>query len=76
MSPHEMRPDSTVETPGEPRDPCQHWRGTLRFQPQLQMRTSATAATAEECREALNNSHGEWTFMRPHERVPEVPVIT
>ena len=52
MSPQEMRPDSPVETPEEPRDPCQHWRGILRFQPQLQVRTSALAATREESREA------------------------
>ena len=31
MSPQEMRPDSPVETIQEPPDPCQHWRGTLRF---------------------------------------------
>ena len=42
----------------------------------LQMRTSAQAVTAEESREALCNSHGEWTFLRPQEQVPEVPVVT
>ena len=72
----ETRPDSPVETPEEPRDPCQHWRGTLRFRPQLQMSTSAPAAIAEESRETPCNSHGDWTFLRPHERVPEVPVVT
>ena len=76
MSPHESRPDSPVETPEEPRDPCWHWRGNLRFRPQLQMRTSAPAATAEESQEALPNSHGDWTLLRPHKQVPEVAVIT
>ena len=76
MSPHKTRTDSPVNTPEEPCGPCWHWRGILRFWPLFQMRTSATAVTAEECREALHNLHGDWTFMRPHERVPEVPVIT
>ena len=40
------------------------------------MRTSAPAATAEESREAPLNSHGDWTFLRPDERVPEVHVLT
>ena len=76
MSAYVMRPDSPVETPGEPRDPCQHWRGTLRFRPQLQMRTSAPAANGEESREDPRNSHGDWMFLRTQERVREVPVLT
>ena len=24
----------------------------------------------------LSNSHGDWTFLRPPERVPEVPVVS
>ena len=40
------------------------------------MQTSAKAATGEESREALHNSNGEWNFLRPHERVPEVPNVT
>ena len=27
----------------------------------------------EESREARSNSHGDWPFLRPPERVPEVP---
>ena len=69
MSPHETRPDSPVETPKESRDPCQHWRGNLCFQPQLNMRNSVPAAIAEESEEAPHNSHGDWTFLRPHELV-------
>ena len=70
MSPHQTRPDSTVETPEVPRVPCQHRRGTLRFRPQLQMRTSALVATAEVSREAPCNSHGHWTFLRPTREGP------
>ena len=31
-APTRMRTDSPGETPDEPQDPCQHWRGMLRFQ--------------------------------------------
>ena len=37
----ETKPDSPVDAPEEPRDPCQPWRGTLSFRPQQKMRTSA-----------------------------------
>ena len=40
------------------------------------MRTAAPEVTGEESREAPHNSHGDWTFLRQHERVPEVPVVT
>ena len=76
MSPHKMRPDSPVETPEEPRDPCQHCRGNLRLQPQLQMMTVAAAATGEGSQEAPHNSHGDWTFLRQQEQVPEFPIVT
>ena len=65
MSPHETRPDSPLETPKEPQDLCQERRGTLSFWPQLQMKTSAPVATAEESREAAGNPHGDWTFSGP-----------
>ena len=76
MSPHEMRPDSPVEMSEKPRDSCRHWRGNLSFWTQLQMRTLAPAATAEESPEAPRNSHGNWTFLKPHEQVTDVPVET
>ena len=65
MSPHETRPDSTVENPEEPQHPCNQGRGTLRFRPQLQMRISAPEMAAEESLEALRNSLGDWTFLKP-----------
>ena len=34
------------------------------------------APTGEESREAPCNSHGDLPFLRPHERVPEVPIVT
>ena len=30
----------------------------------------------EESREAPRNSHGDWPFLRPHKRDPEVPIVT
>ena len=73
---HKSRPDCPVETPEKPRVPCWHLRGNLRFQPQLQMRTSAPAATSEESRVAPGNTHGDWTFLKPHERVTDVHITT
>ena len=35
MPPLETRTDSPGETPEVPQDPCQHWRGILRFQDRL-----------------------------------------
>ena len=39
MPPLETRTDSPGETPEVPQDPCQHWRGILRFQDQLHTRS-------------------------------------
>ncbi|KAI4551210.1 hypothetical protein MJT46_017462 [Ovis ammon polii x Ovis aries] len=44
--------DSPGETPDVPQDPCQHWRGILRFQPRLHTRSYAPTSTGEESREA------------------------
>ena len=71
-----LRPDSPVKTPGEHRNQCQHSIESLRYQPQLQMRTTTLAATGKESREGPRNSHGDWTFLRQHKIVPEVPVVT
>ena len=53
-----------------------HWRGTLRFRPLILMRLSAPPEAAEESRGAPRNSHGDWTFLMPQERVPVVPFGT
>ena len=34
------------------------------------------APTGEESHEAPPNSHGDWTFLRKHEQVPQVAVVT
>ena len=40
------------------------------------MRTSAMAANGEESPEAPGTLHEEWTFLRQHKWVPEVPIVT
>ena len=39
MPPLETRTDTHGETPEVPQDPCQHWRGILRFWPRLHTRS-------------------------------------
>ena len=52
MPPLETRTDSTGETTEEPQNPCQHWRGMLRFRHRLHTRSYAPAYTGEESRKA------------------------
>ena len=76
MPPLETRTDSPGETPEVPQDACQHWRGILRF------RTDSTQGLRPRRRRERNperppsNSHGDWPFLRPPERVPDVPVVS
>ena len=51
-APLEARTDSPGETPKVPQDPCQHWRGILRFRHRLHTRSYAPASRREESREA------------------------
>ena len=59
-----------------PQDPCQHWRGMLRSG------TDSTQVLTPRHRRERNperppsNSHGDWPFLRPPERVPGVPVVS
>ena len=75
-SPLETMTDSPGETPEVPQDPCQHWRGILRFD------TNSTQDPRRRHRRERNperppsNSLGDWPFLRPPERVPEVPVVS
>ena len=52
------------------------WLPALRFRPHFQMRTKDLAPTGEQSREVPRNSHGDWTFLRQHKIVAEVPVVT
>ena len=75
-APIQTRTDSPGETPEVPQDPCQHYRGYS---------GSGTDSTQglrpQHRRERIperhpSNSHGDWPFQRPPERVPEVPVVS
>ena len=48
----------------------------MRFLPQIQMRTSALAVTAEVSQGAPRDSYRDWTSLRTREWVPEVTVVT
>ena len=76
MPPFKTRTDSPGETPEVPQDPCQHWRGILRFRHRLHTRSWAPASTERNPERPPSNSHGDWPFLRPPERVPEVPVVS
>ena len=76
MPPLETRTDFPGESPEVPQDPCQHWRGILRFG------TESTQGFRRRHRREWNperppsNSHGDWPFLRPPERDSEVPVVS
>ena len=75
-----------VSTRDEALFPCGVSRGTPRFMSTLERKPQGPATsldedlvpgpTGEVCQDAPPNSHGNWPFLRPHERVPEVPVLT
>ena len=74
MPPNETRTDSPGETPEVPQDPCQHWRGILRFQDRPTQGLRPRHRRERNPEKPPSNSHGDWPFLRPPERVPEVPV--
>ena len=76
MPPHEMSTDSPGETPEVPQDPCQHWRGILRFSPDSTQGLRPRHRRERNPERPPCNSHGHWPFLRPPERVSEVPVVS
>ena len=76
MPPLETRTDSPGETPEEPQDPCQHWRGILRFRHHLHSSFMPRHRREKNPQRSPSNSHGDWPFLRPPERVPEDPVVS
>ena len=87
MPPLETRTDSPGETPEVPQDPCQHWRGILRFRrtcrPPLETRTDSpgetqkyptiNVSTEEECSGSGTDSTQDFTPQHRRERNPERP---
>ena len=76
MPPLETRTESAGETPEVPQDPCQHWRGILRFLHRLHTRSYDQASTGETSREAAEQLARGLAILRPPMRVPEVPVVS
>ena len=76
MTPLETRTDSPGETPEVPQDPYQHWRGILRYCPDSTQGLRPRHRRERNPERPPCNSHGHWPFLRPPERVPEVPVVT
>ena len=76
MPPLETRTDSPGETTEVAQDPCQHWRGILRFRHRLHTRSQAPASTGEESREAPEQFAWGLAFPEATRAVPEVPVLS
>ena len=76
MPPLETRTNSPGETPEVPQDPCQHWRGRLRFSTESTHDLRPRHRRERNAERPPSNSHGDWPFLRPPERVPEVPVAS
>ncbi|KAI4585925.1 hypothetical protein MJG53_006159 [Ovis ammon polii x Ovis aries] len=74
MPAFETRTDSPGETPEVPQDPCQHWRGILRFRPDSTQGLKPRHGRESNPERPPRNSPGDWPFLRPAERLPEVPV--
>ena len=75
-APHETRTDSTEETSEVRQDPCQHWRRILRFRHRLHKGLRPWHLQEWNPESPRSNSHGDWPFLRPPERVPEVPIVS
>ena len=75
-APLETRTDSPGETPEVPQDPChtgEESSGSGTDSTQGLRRLHLRERNPER---PPSNSHGVWPFLRPTERVPDVPVIT
>ena len=76
MPPLDTRTDSPGETPEIPLDPCQHWRGILRFWNRLHTRSCSLASTGEEFQEAPEKLACGEAFPEDTRGVPEVPDVS
>ena len=76
MPPLKMRTDSPGETPEVPKDPCQHWRGILRFRHQLHTRSYVLALKEGEYQEAPEQLAWGLAFLEATSWVSEFPVVS
>ena len=68
--------DSPGVTPEVPQDTRQHCRGILRCWPRIHTSLRPQHRWERNHERSPNNSQGDWPFLRPPERVPEVPVVS
>ena len=73
MPPLETRTDSPGETPEVPQDPCQQWRGIAGSGTDFTQGLRPWHQRERNPERPPSNSHGDWPFLRPPERVPESP---
>ena len=76
MPPLEPKALYPGETPEVSHDPCQHWRGIIRFLPDSTKGLTPRNRRERDPERPPSNSHGDWTFLKPPERVPEVSVVS
>ena len=76
IPPIETRTDSPGETPEVRQDSCQHSRGILRFRHRIHTRFWPRHRRERNPERPPSNSHGDWPFLRPPERVPEIPDVS
>ena len=76
MPPLETRTQSPGATPEIPQDTFQHWRGIPRFWPRLHTRFRSRHGRERNPERPPRNSHVDWPFLRPPERVPEGPILS
>ena len=60
MPPLETRTDSPGETPEVPQNPCQHWRGILRFGTEFTQDHRPRHRRERNPERPPSNSHGDW----------------
>ena len=76
MPPLETRTDSPGETPEVPQDPRKHWRGTAGSGTHSTQYLRPLHRREKNPERPPSISHGAWRYLRPPERVPEVPVVS
>ena len=77
MPPLETRTDSPGETPEVPQDPCQHWRGKLRFRHRLHSRGSTSVPpTSRGALFPRHSSRGFILSLHGRERINALPVAS
>ena len=76
MPPLETRTDSPGETSEVPQDPCQHCQESSGSGTDSTQGLRPRDGRERKPERPPSNSHGDWPFLSPPERVPEVPIVS